>query len=65
MIKPQPGGPRTVVSLFSHLGVPWVPETFLARFTFSEAVLAFGRKFPSQERKTSGTQGNVGPFRLG
>ena len=47
--------------------VPWVPETFLARFSgfFSrlrpaaEDVSAFGqqRKFPPHATKTSGTQG--------
>ena len=36
--------------------LPWVPETFLARFL---DVSAFGqhRKFPPHARKTSGTQG--------
>ena len=41
--------------------LPWVPETFLARFPVSvkSSVLAFGqhRKFPPHARKTSGTQG--------
>ena len=52
-------------------GVPWVPETFLARFPVSvksfvpptaEDVSAFGqhRKFPPHARKTSGTQGKCG-----
>ena len=43
--------------------LPWVPETFLARFpVFSRgfATRGFGqhRKFPPHVRKTSGTQGN-------
>ena len=40
--------------------VPWVPETFLARFSgFFLAASAFGqqRKFPPHATKTSGTQG--------
>ena len=56
-------------------GIPWVPETFLARFPVSaslyprlwlrptaEDISAFGqhRKFSPHARKTSGTQGNEG-----
>ena len=48
--------------------LPWVPETFLARFPrrswlrpTAEAVSALGqhRKFPPHARKTSGTQGRM------
>ena len=49
-------------------GVPWVPETFLARFPVSVKYFvasAFGqhRKFPPHARKTSGTQGTTGALR--
>ena len=38
--------------------VPWVPQTFLARFRFPVIVIPRGlRKFPPHARKTSGTQG--------
>ena len=52
-------------------GLPWVPETFLARFPVSDsrygsclAARGFGlcqhRKFPPHARNTSGTQGISG-----
>ena len=48
--------------------LPWVPETFLARFPVSVksfVASAFGqhRKFPPHARKTSGTQGTTGALR--
>ena len=52
-----------VLSFCFRERVPWVPETFLARFPVSVksflAASAFGqhRKFPLHARKTSGTQG--------
>ena len=39
--------------------LPWVPETFLARFPVLSILYSDPREFPLHASKTSGTQGNV------
>lgn len=52
LLRKPPGWKSKTFDVVGHLALPWVPETFLARFPVSMAP-AFGRRrsFPTHARK--------------